>query len=119
MKQIAGYISNYFRQVNKWVLLLCTVQTASLIFLNYRYSLEKVLTSHWNLVGHYFLFLFAFGLPYLFYLIIEKKDFLQRQDFLLLLLIAPLVFAIKMSMNTRLNFTTDLNWNAYWNKVIF
>jgi CAAX prenyl protease-like protein len=119
MKRVLRYITEFFRDVNKPVLLLCTVQTAILVFLNYQYSLEKVLTSGWSLPGYYFLFLFAFALPYLYYSIFGRKKYFQRQDFLVLLAIAPLIFAIKMSVNTHFYFTPDPGWNIYWNKIIY
>ncbi len=119
MKQVWRYISSYFREVNKTVLLLCTLQTAILVFLNYRYSLEKYLISCWNLGGYYLLFLFAFALPYWYYSIVEKKKYFQRKDFLLLAGIAPLIFAMKMSVDTHFYFTSDAGWDIYWNKVIY
>ena len=41
MKEIIGYIREYFRYLDKKLLVLCTVQTAILIFLNYHDRLES------------------------------------------------------------------------------
>ena len=119
MRQIVSYIRDYFRQVNKWVLVLCTVQTAILIFLNYNYSLEKNLISGIPLAGYYFLFLFAFALPYFFVSKFENKNLFGEKEFLWLLLIAPMIFALKMSVKTDFHFTADKSWNIYWNKVLY
>jgi len=122
MKEIAGYIVQYFHYVNKKLLVLCTIQTAILIFLNYHNSLEWQLVTNQSLAwpeftGHFVLFSTAFILPYVFCWLISKKSFLRNKPFLVLLVIAPMIFSLKMSLPTRLPFSNDDAWSEYWNQV--
>ena len=124
MNIILGYIRLYFQQVDKWVLLLCTIFSAILIYLNYRHGLEKWLTMQLplpfsNFTGHYILFLAAFTIPYFFYLIIKRVNYFRHRLFVLLLLIAPAIFALKMSLNTSIFISDDAGWNHYWNQVLY
>jgi len=124
MKIILSYIAAYFRQVNKTILLLCTLQTSILIFLNYSFHLEKKLTADpiypWpEFVGHYLIFILAFGLPWFFYSLIEKKNYFSNQSFTIFLLIAPAIFALKMALNTQLFLSPDQQWNDYWNQILY
>lgn len=124
MKDIIGFIRHYLTWVNKPVLVLTSLLTAVLIFLNYRYGLEKWLVTELpvpfpSYTGHYILFLFAFALPYIFSIIIQQKNYFDHDNFLLLLFLAPAIFAIKMALNIHFNFTGDTYWNDYWNYVFY
>lgn len=124
MKEVFGYIGNYFGHVNKKTLGVCTLQTAVLIYLNFHNGLEAWLISRQSLywpefTGHYFLFTVAFALPYFFYLLIEKKNFFRNKPFTILLVVAPAIFSLKMAMNTNLPFSDDPSWNEYWNQVYY
>jgi hypothetical protein len=124
MKDIIGYILSYFLSVNKKLLLLCSLQTAVLIFLNYHNGLERWLTTRseysWpEFTGHYILFATAFILPYLFFRLIEKKNPFANKPFNSLLVMAPAIFSLKMALNTHLPFSSDKNWNEYWNQVYY
>src|SRR3979411_121758 len=123
MNDILRYIRLYLQQVDKWVLLLCTAFSAMLIYLNYRQGLEKWLTIQSPLpfssfTGHYILFFAAFPIPYLFYLIFKRVNYFAHPLFIFLLLIAPAIFAFKMSMNTSVFISDDEGWNHYWNQVL-
>jgi len=122
MKEIIGYIREHFKETNKPVLILTTALTAMLIWLNYANALEERLTTNEDLLwsaftGHYFISFFAFFLPYLFYVVVERKSFFQNKLFLLLLVVAPAIFSLKMSLNPRLFFSANGDWNNYWNQV--
>jgi hypothetical protein len=124
MKQIVGYIVQYARSVNKKVLLLCSLMTGLLIWLNYHYHLERTFTTTDKLpwpefTGHYLIFIFAFALPYLFCLIVQKKDFFRSGRFVFLLLLAPAIFALKVGLNTDLPFSSDWYRWEYWNRVYY
>ena len=123
MNNILGYIRLYFQQVDKWVLLLCTALSAILIYLNYWQGLEKCLTTQLplpfsNFAGHYILFFAAFTIPYLFYLIIKRVNYFKYPLFVFLLLIAPALFALKISMTTSILISDDDGWYHYWNHVL-
>jgi len=124
MKEIFGYIRDYFRSTNKKILILCTLQTAILVYLNYHNQLEGQLTTAKTLIwpaftGHYALFATAFILPYLFYAVAEQKKYFASKPFIILIVVAPFIFALKMALNTNLPFSSDVNWNEYWNKIYY
>ena len=123
MKQILDFIKQYFKEVDKTVCILSTVFASILIYLNFSQGLEKWLTKGplplGNFTGHYLLFLFAFTIPYIFYSIIKPTNYFQKPLFLFLLIIAPAIFALKVSMNTSLYFSDDALLNHYWNRVAY
>jgi len=124
MKEILVYIRDYLRQVNKKLLLLCTLQTAILIFLNFNNHLEAWLSSRsiflWpEFFGHYVLFAAAFILPYVFYRLIEKNISFITKPFIAFLVIAPAIFSLKVALYTNLPFSNDVHWNEYWNRIYY
>ena len=123
MKQIAGYIRAYARQVSKPVLIIATLFTALLVWLNYTKGLTAWLAYDSGLpwsytTGHYLLFLVAFALPYLLRGK-NAKPYLSKPAFIACLLIAPLIFALKMGIDTSITMSGDLHWNGYWNIVLY
>src|SRR5258708_6127136 len=93
MKEILSYTGDYFRYVNKKLLVLCTLQTT--------------------------IFVLAFVLPYFFCELIERKKFFDNKPFLILLVVAPAIFSLKMALRTEFPFSNDLDWNEYWNQVYY
>ena len=124
MREIFGYIGDWFRYVNKKLFALCSLQTAILIFLNYHNQLESNLVKleflPWPaFTGHYILFALAFALPYFACEAIEKKRFFDSKPFLILVVVAPAIFSLKMALITRYPFSQEANWNEYWNQVYY
>ena len=124
MKEVLGYIRDYFQYVNKKILTLCTLQTAILIYLNYHNKLEWWLTTRENLswagfTGHYILFVIAFALPYFYYSLFEKNFFFRNKPFIILLVVAPAIFSLKMALHYDFPFSNDEDWNEYWNQVYY
>jgi len=124
MKEVFGYIRDYFRYVNKKLLVAGTLQSSILIYLNYHYKLESWLTScqclPWpSFTGHFVIFLTAFALPYLFCSLDKKKSFFRNKPFIILLVVAPTIFSLKMALYTELPFSNDVSWNEYWNRVYY
>jgi hypothetical protein len=124
MKEIIGYIRAYAREVNKPVLIICTLFIAILIWLNYARGLESWLVYDAGLpgsgvVGHYLLFLVALSVPYTLLLSRRKdRDFLVA-GFIVSALIAPFIFALKMDMSTELAYSDHYYWDYYWNQVLY
>jgi len=120
MKQIIGFIKAYYHEVNKPVLLTCTLFIASLIYFNYRHGLEFHLIRQINeFPAHFLIYLVAFLLPY--YLLVKDR---KRHDtiatgFYVCLVAAPAIFAFKVSMGTSLHITADAHWNQYWNTISY
>lgn len=124
MKEIIGFIRLYAKEINKPVLLVCALFMAGLIWLNYGYSLEyrliRGIGSPWSGIKAHFLISFtAFLFPYLL-LLTRKKEYHQlRPAFFFCMVIAPFLFAIKVSMDTTINASSDPWWNEYWNNVFY
>jgi hypothetical protein len=124
MKEILSYIKDYLKRVNKKLLILCSLQMAILIFLNYHDKLEWRLTTHESLPwpefsGYFILFETAFVLPYLFCWLIEEKKFFHTKPFTILLVVAPAIFSLKMALPSQFPVSNDVNWNEFWNLVYY
>lgn len=123
MKVILGHIKRYFIEVNKKVFALTSIFIAALIFLNYYFHADDTISDHYlpglSFISRYGIFLLAFGIPYLLYAVLAKRKYLTEKKFLLLLFIAPAIFAMKMLLNIPLRFSDNPNWNYYWNHVFY
>ena len=124
MKHIIGFIRSYFKEVNKPVLLICSFFVAGLIVLNYGWKLEYCLTHELNIplagiTGRFLVFLPAFIIPYILLFTLARKKFPSNAGFLICLVAAPIIFAIKAGMDTQLNLSTDEAWNSYWNDILY
>jgi hypothetical protein len=58
-------------------------------------------------------------LPYLFYRIIAKKKFISSPVFIFLVIIAPAIFSLKSALHLSFRFSENLNWNNYWNLIVY
>ncbi len=123
MKEIFKFIGGFYRDINKPVLAACTLFTAILIFLNFHFGADKYIDDKNSLYTSFYLryliFFAAFTLPYLFYFLLAGKNYFKYKLVLFLVFIAPAIFSWKMAMNTGINFTEDLNWNYYWNQIVY
>jgi hypothetical protein len=124
MKEIAGFIRRYAKEVNKPILVICTLFIAVLIWLNYSHRLEYRLVYDTNLPAphisaHFILFLVAFWIPYILVLSIGKKMKYVDIRFMITALLAPFIFAMKAGMDTNFTITADPHWNQYWNDILY
>lgn len=123
MKTIIGHIKLYFIEVNKKVFVLASIFVAALIFLNYHFHADDTISDRYlpglSFISRYGIFLLAFTVPYLLCLVFTKKKFFTEKKFLLLLFIAPAIFALKMLLNIPIHFSENPNWNNYWNHVLY
>lgn len=122
MKEIPGFIKTYYHEVDKPVLILCTLYVAGLVWLNYGFDMEYWLITQVGLpaprfLGHFLIYTAAFLIPYL--ILIGKKKFKPVAAFWICLLLAPAIFAFKVSMSTVLELSSNNNWNKYWNDIIY
>lgn len=126
MRQITGFIRVYAREVNKPVLVISTFFIAVLIWLNYARGLEYQLNYEaWKaglpypiIAGHYLLFLAAFLVPHIL-LARGKKNYFRQRGFMICLLSAPLIFALKMGIDTTLPVSKNDHWDQYWNDIFY
>lgn len=124
MKDIIGFIRHYYRDINKPILITCTLFMAVLIWFNYAEKLEIRLIRDAglpfpHLTGHYIIFFIAFLVPYILLLIQKKKNHYLSPAFVLTAFIAPFIFALKVSMDTTVQVSTDSHWNQYWNDILY
>jgi hypothetical protein len=121
MKKIAGYLKDYFLNVDKKVFVLSSLFIAGAIYVNYHFKVEKVIVRlpFWQKYGAWFLiFLIAFTFPYILSFLFKKK-IEKDPKFFLLLFIAPALFAWKLSATIQFNFYTDEAKNKYWNHIAY
>lgn len=122
MRKIVRNIGDYFLWVHKGVFCLSVVFTAVFIYINYRYDLNDRINGQSGMLeyaGWYGVFLLAFSFAYVVGTLTRKGNVLREPQFVLLLLLAPAIFAWKMSFDFTLPLTGDWMANAYWNRVIY
>lgn len=122
MKKILAYLRDYFFFLEKRVFILSALFIAILIFINYYHNLNKTIVTfsyYKQLYSWYLVFLVAFSLPYLLTFFFKKKVQLFNTRFIILLLIAPAIFAWKMVYKPEFNFTKDAIQNDYWNHIFY
>ncbi len=124
MKDIIGFIKTYYTEVNKPILGFCTLFIALLTWLNYQHHLEHRLIHNTglpfkNFTGHFLIYLPAFLIPHLLLFLKRKKNASTNTGFLVCVLIAPIIFAIKVSMDTQVNVSATNQWNSYWNDIVY
>lgn len=123
MKLIIGYIRTYFYETDKQILALVSILTAGLIFLNYYAGIDEWIGNYDNfwisLFCRVVIFLIAFGLPYLLYKLIARRDHFSHPSFKTLFIIAPFIFSLKIALNPTLHFSNDWNTNNFWNHVFY
>lgn len=125
MKEIIGFIRNYFKEVDKLVLAFCTFFTALLIWMNYRHHLELELIHFSQLpfgeiTGRWIIFSCAYYIPIaLIFIKKNKPASVVNWPFFICLILAPLIFALKAGINTNWVISSDAHWNKYWNDVLY
>jgi hypothetical protein len=124
MKEIIGFIRLYTREISKPVLGICALFMAGLIWLNYACGLETRLIWEaglpWpGITAHYIISFTAFVFPYLLLLAKKKEIHQVKPAFFFCLLIAPFLFAVKVSMDTTIPTSTNSLWDKYWNDVLY
>ncbi len=101
MQYFVSLLNDYFRNTDKWVLLLVSVFVGSLVFVNYRWAWENKIwdaaTPSERFLRFYFLYLFAFAGAYFLQQLISPKVPDSFLVFGLIILIAPAIFAFKVS----------------------
>ncbi len=122
MKKIVGFLKEYALQTGKRVFFLSLVFTAALVFANYYFGLNRLIT-HLSYTAQYFswfaIFLFAFSAGYLLPAVFNRRPLFRHKKFLVLLVLAPALFAWKMMFPVHLRLFTDVFRNHYWNAVFY
>ena len=121
MKKIVGYVKDYFLNIDKRIFFLSTVFLALAIFVNYYFKLEKeiIRLPFWQKFTAWFLIFFvSFLFPYLLSFLLKKKIIADTKFFLLLIL-APAIFAWKISSVVHFDFSNNGIENKYWNQIAY
>jgi hypothetical protein len=122
MKTIVGYLKDYFKTIDKRILFLSSFFTACFIFINYYFKLNDRINSFSGLqqyAGWYVVFFIAFSFAYFLLVYYKQTAIFKNRSFLILLFIAPLLFAWKMASAVDFIQTGNELYNNYWNKVIY
>lgn len=122
MRKILAYIVAYGRTVNLAVLGASMLFLATLIWINYHFGLNDALYQLPKLEQYaawYLVFLLAFAFPYIVQAIPLKRRYWTSYKFLLLFLIAPVIFSWKMVAHPYFTFTATPMENNYWNQLLY
>jgi hypothetical protein len=123
MKVIIQYIRRYFAETNKYVFVSITFFTALLVFINYYFGLDNLIRKNNSflikLICWYAVFLLAFANSYLLTGIFKPVDYAGKKTFLVLTFIAPLLFALKLSLTISFHFSKNPQWDNYWNHIFY
>lgn len=122
MRKIIKDLEQYFLQLHKGLFISAAVFTALLIFINYRFGLNDYLerlSPFVEYVGWFCVFFIAFSFFHIVQCCVAKNSVYKAPPFIFLLLLAPALFAWKMSANIQFFFTANTLLNNYWNKVIY
>ena len=125
MKEIPGYLAVYIRSVNRYAFLLTSLLTATLIFLNYTVGIEKRIvalpTYGESFLGFFLLFAFIFSASWFIQLICQGKQVFPQKTLTVLLLAAPLIFAVKVTLDwlsTLVTQNIQQPWDKYWGIIL-
>jgi hypothetical protein len=118
MTTILSYLREFASTIDEELLLFCLIWTSILITLNYTLGIEseliKGLDSRFDqLLALFLVYCSAFVIPYLFAMIRRKHLVTATPEFWLLLLIAPALFALKVSIANPLENSIDGIWGSY------
>jgi hypothetical protein len=125
MNEIIGYLRNYLQSINRSVFLFTTLLVAIAITCNYTLRIEPAIValSTWPLriAGFFMLFGFIFSAAWVLQFLVSPATIPNDRIFFVLLLLAPAIFAIKITFGEVASYLTahfPYPWNQYWNKVL-
>ena len=123
MKSILIYIRRYSHEMDIKTFIFITIFTSILVFNNYQFGLDTLIRKNNSfpvkLFCWYVVFLVAFSIPYVITSFLKPQGLWGKRYFIFLLLAAPLLFALKLSLNIPFPISRNLNWNNYWNHIIY
>lgn len=122
MNKIIKDLKLYAFELNKWLLASSVGFISILIFINYHFGVNdylETLSPTAEYFGWFFILLLAYSFAYIFQNACKKIDAFKNKDFLFFLLLAPALFAWKMSASINFLISSDASINTYWNKVIY
>lgn len=125
MKEILLYFRQYFQEGDRKVLIVTTLLLGVLVSINYTVGIEPAIknfsSTGLRLTAFFFLYAFIFTVSYAIQFLVAKKDFINKGEFLFLLLICPLLFALKIAFNISDVFNdagAREPWDRYWQIIL-
>jgi len=101
MKQITGYIADYLRNINWVVFIVTSLILSYLVWYNYTYDLNDELLSSSSFTNRFFGFYFLYAAAFIITWLVCTRFFQGTsftKYFFLLLVIAPAIFSLKVSL---------------------
>ena len=125
MQEIFTYLKNYFKEGNVKVGLFTSLVVAVLIIINYTTGIERIIrnfdSAPVRILSFFLLYAFIFSISYGICFIFSDRVIHKQRQFVFLLLICPLLFAAKIS----LDFSNVFNyaglpdpWIKYWKLIL-
>ena len=108
LKQVILYIKNYFKEVSRKVLVMSSFFIALFIFINYHYHLDDLIRKNSfgiKLILWHMVFAAAFYSSPIISASQTKSGYIRNKRFILLELIAPLIFALKLTIEIPFTFS--------------
>ena len=126
MNAIFSYLQDYYRNVDKWLLVCCACFAAVLIMLNYRYGIETkwlygITSKFEKFAGFYAVYAIAFIIPFIVLVLTRHRQATVSSTFWLLLIIAPAIFALKVSFTGLTQWIAGADgytWKRYYAIII-
>jgi hypothetical protein len=122
LKKIIASIKEYFIETDKRILISASFFIALFIFFNYYCGLNRLISTKpdWQQYFYWYLiFLIAFSFTYVLLSFLTNENVFGNKSFLILFLIAPLIFSWKMVSDVNIHLSDDRIQNTYWNQVIY
>lgn len=104
------------------MLLFSTLFTAIAVYCNYHFHLNKTighLAGLWPYLAWYAIFVSSLLFGYWLQKLFLHSTLFSNRKFILLLLVAPAIFAWKMTYAFDFRFSVDIFENEYWNAVVY
>ncbi|HUM96885.1 MAG TPA: hypothetical protein PK275_03465 [Chitinophagaceae bacterium] len=122
MNTIIIYIKQFVKEQDARIFAAISFFISICIFFNYYFHLDDGIRKN-NLLIKLCLWLVvfavAFVIPYLIISYFKPSNLLRHTVFIFLLFIAPLIFALKLTLDFNIRFSSDYNLNNYWQHVIY
>jgi hypothetical protein len=124
MKEILVYFRQYFQEVNKRIFILTSVVLAILVSANYTVGIESAIKSSPSAATRFCAFFFLYALIftscYAIQFLFSAQSFVDKRQFIILLLLCPALFAAKISVNVPyFQPASSLElWDRYWQTIL-
>lgn len=122
MKKIISDLKIFLKTIDKRILIISTLFISVFIFTNYYFGLNNWISKQNDVSQYicwYLIFLVAFSFGYGLVSAFSQTKLFKNKKFILLLLLAPLIFSWKMVFTVDINFTANFLENDYWNSVAY